>query len=63
MKKNENQSDHSIKALDNLDYWERRRVINQLDKGIRKVSKLLKQKRNEVQQIQNAKKAANAKKG
>ena len=63
MKKNENQSDRSIKALDNLDYWERRRVINQLDKGIRKVSKLLKQKRNEVQQIENAKKAANAKKG
>jgi hypothetical protein len=63
MKKNKNQSDHGIKALDNLDYWERRRVINQLDKGIKKVSKLLKQKRNEVQQIENAKKAANAKKG
>jgi hypothetical protein len=63
MKKNKNQPDHRQQLLDNLDYWERRRVINQLDKGIRKVSKLLKQKRNEVQQIQNAKKAANAKKG
>jgi hypothetical protein len=63
MKKNKNQPDHRQQLLDNLDYWERRRVMNQLDKSIRKVSKLLKQKRNEVQQIQNAKKAANAKKG
>jgi hypothetical protein len=63
MKKNKNHPDHRQQLLDNLDYWERRRVINQLDKGIKKVSKLLKQKRNEVQQIQNAKKAANAKKG
>jgi hypothetical protein len=63
MKKNKNQSDHRQKLLDNLDYWERRRVINQLDKGIKKVSKLIKQKRNEVQQFENAKKATDAKKG
>jgi hypothetical protein len=63
MKKNKNQSDHRQKLLDDLDYWERRRVINQLDKGIRKISKLIKQKRNEVQRIEIAKKATNGKRG